>query len=182
MALIFVVAVNKFYAKANASVSNLLHALNRLAAQRSRLITFDRADFASLLDSGMSVLGASIISNYQSPADISAAIQNHLGRTVLAEVDLNKGKRAACIFVASEKILDVCPNSVFAAGYTMLDRMLATGNVVHRGIYQGTDDSLQCITMVAGLEPPMKRIYALAEKAHTEASDIASYLGVDDSV
>ena len=175
------VGASQFYQQANQVVSNLLHTLNRLAAQRSNLLTFDRADFATLLDAGLAVLGASEIREYDTPAAISAAIAHHLERTVLAEVDLSKGKAAACIFVAGETILANTPLDTFAAGYQMLDRMLATdGSVVHRGVYQGVKERLQCITMVSGLPIPRNRLLHLAGKGGVAKSDMAAFLGVDD--
>ena len=179
---LYQVGINQFYNVCNDRVVRLLHLFNLLAAQKSHLITFDQADFASLLDSGIVVFGASVIDKYDSPADVAEAIRLHLEKNVLAQVDLSQGHVAACIFVAGEAILDRLPMDYFNGGFEMFDRLLAADNTLHRGVYQGTQDTLYCYTMVAQLPPPQARLLALAIKGGVTQEGLASYLGVDDGV
>lgn len=173
--------VTKFFQVCNEQTTKLFHLFNQLAAQRSRLITFDRSEYASLLDAGIVVFGASSIKQYESSADISTAIRNQLERTALAQVDLKSGTKAGCIFVGGEAILDTVSMDLFGGGFDMLNRLLKDGSVVHRGVYRGSVSDLRCYTMLAGLDPPAERLRQLGDAAKLPKSAIASYLGVDDS-
>jgi len=173
----------KLYHYANEQVAKLFHLFNRFAATRSEILTFDRADFASLLDSGICVFGASPIPTFDSPADISQAIREQLATTVLAQVDLRRGQKAGCLFVGPPEILDAVPVDFFDGGFSMLTRILSEGSVVHRGIYEGSRPDLRCFTMLAGLPAPSERLKKLAsEGGLTGDSGAAGFLGVDDGV
>lgn len=174
---LFRVGISSFYTLCNSHTAKLFHLFNRLAATRSNLITFDRADFATLLDSGVVVFGASEINKFGSPSDVSEAIRDQLEATALAKVNLNAGKKAGCIFVGSAEILDKTPMDYFDGGFTSLERLLADDRVVHRGIYQG-GDKLRCYTMVADLPPPLERLESLSRRAGT-AMNMAKFLGID---
>ena len=146
----------------NELVSSLFHLFNQLAATKSKHITFDRAEFAQLLDSGIVVMGSADfdVAAIASPADISTKIREELANNVLADIDLRTGKKAACVFVASHEILDSFGKEYFAAGFTALNRIVGSGHpegtdvVVHRGLYAESLEGLQCYTMVADLAPP----------------------------
>jgi hypothetical protein len=173
--------VTKFFQVCNEQTTKLFHLFNQLAAQRSRLITFDRSEYASLLDAGIVVFGASSIKNYDTPADISSTIRNQLERTALAQVNLKTASKAGCIFVGSESIFDRVSMDLFGGGFEMLNRLLKDDSVVHRGVYIGGVSDLRCYTMLAGLDPPAERLRELGDAAKLPKSTIASYLGVDDS-
>jgi cell division GTPase FtsZ len=172
--------VLQFYPLCNSQVAKLFHLFNRLAVQRTKLMTFDRADFATLLDAGIIAFGASQIDQYNSGADISEAIRGQLANTLLAPVDLSKGKRAGCIFVGGTKVLEEIPMEFFGGGFDMLNRMLAEGSMVHRGIYEGTSPDLRCYTMIADLPPPTQRLHQLAAKGSVPVEGLAKFLGVQD--
>jgi cell division GTPase FtsZ len=178
---LYQVGINQFYGVCNEKVTDLLHVFNRLAAQKSHLITFDQADFASLLDAGIVVFGASNIDKYDSPADVAEAIRLHLEQSVLAQVDLKQGRVAACVFVGGEDILNRLPMDYFDGGFEMFDRLLLPDSLLHRGIYQGSRDSLYCYTMISQLPPPLERLRALAAKGGVTRDGVAGYLGVDDA-
>lgn len=173
---------NEFFAVCNNQVAKLFHLFNRLATQRS-MITFDRADYATLLDSGIIAFGASPIKKYQNKADISEAMGKSLADTVLAEVDLKRGKCAGCIFLGGKAIMQSVPMDYFGNGFQMLNRMLADGGVVYRGVYEGNSDDLRCYTMISALPPPAVRLQELAKEGRLPAqpsSTMARHLGVDD--
>jgi len=176
--------------KSNELISQLFHLLNQLAATRSKHITFDRAEFAQLLDSGIVVFGSADlpIAEISEPADVSAKIKEQLAASVLADVDLRTGKKAACVFVASNEVLDTYGKEYFAAGFTMLNRIVGsacppgTEVVVHRGLYPESEDGLQCYTMIGGLEPPVSKLNALAKEAGVtsgQMSSVGKHLKVD---
>lgn len=178
---LFQKGVTAFYDTANSQVAKLFHLFNRLAATKSTITTFDRADYASLLDSGICVFGASPVATYESPADISQAVRDQLEKTVLAEIDLKRGKKAGCIFVGGRKILDQVPMDFFDGGFSMLTRLLADDSVVHRGIYTGTGSDLRCYTMLSQLPPPAERLRRLADEGRISTDPgVAEHLGVDD--
>ena len=175
---LFQKGVSEFYGTANNQIAKLFHLFNRLAAQKSTITTFDRADFATLLDSGICVFGASPVQAYNSPADISQAVRDQLASTILAEVDLKAGRKAGCIFVGGEEVLNQVPMDFFDGGFSMLTRLLAEGSVVHRGIYTGSTSDLRCYTMLSELPPPAERLQRLAKEGNVPEAGLAEYLGV----
>lgn len=171
------------FPRCNNDVARLFHLFNRLATQRSNLITFDRADYATLLDSGIIAFGASTIPEYEHKAQITSAIRDQLTKTVLAEVDLRKGRAAGCVFLGGPEVMSTIPMEYFGEGFEQLSRIMATDSVVFRGVYVGTGDDLRCYTMLSGLEAPISRLRELASKSGTTVPPMktAVHLGVDDS-
>jgi cell division GTPase FtsZ len=177
--------------KSNELVSEMLHLFNQLAATKSPHVTFDSSELADLLDSGIVVMGAADIpvADIKSPADVSSRIRGELAKSVLAQVDLGTGNKAACIFVGDDEVLNGFSKDYFTAGFTQLDRVVGTSAggapvVVHRGIYPSTQEGsgLQCYTMVSALAPPYKRLEELARRAQLGSpavSSMAKYLGVE---
>jgi len=183
-------AMSQLLPKSNELVSQLLHQFNKLAAAKSKHITFDRAEFAQLLDGGIVVMGAVdlAVDELKSPADVSAAIKDQLTNNVLAEIDLRTGKKAACVFVASNEVLDTFGKEYFAAGFTMLNRIVGSAHpegtdvVVHRGLYPESEEGLQCYTMISELDPPTAKLQALAKEAglpRGTTATVAKHLHVD---
>ncbi len=177
--------MTKLYNVANETVSTLFHLFNQLAAVHSPLITFDRSELAQLLDHGICVMGAANLQNIASPADISAAIRDQLTNNVLAEVDLKKGTKGACLFVGDENHLDNLGLDFFEAGFTQMNRTLKGGSsVVHRGVYLGASPGLQAYAMISDLQPPVATLAKLAKEANISKAQLsgglASFLGVND--
>jgi len=184
-------SMSQLLPKSNELVSQMLHLFNQLAAIHSPHITFDRNEFAQLLDGGICVMGCADINKLDSPADISAAIRDELAQSILAEVDLRRGRKAACLFVGHQDILDSLDLDYFDAGFTTLDRIVGSAyqdkdkdpTVIHRGLYPGVDAGLQCYTMISELDPPRGRLQELAKKgglAVTQGASVAKHLGVGD--
>lgn len=170
---------------ANSTVSQLFHLFNQLAAVHSPLITFDKSELAQLLDHGICVMGAASLQNITSPADISASIRDHLTNNVLAEVDLKKGTKGACLFVGDQNHLDNLSLDYFEAGFTQMNRTLKGGtSVVHRGVYIGSAPGLQAYAMISDLPPPVSTLARLAKEAQLTKSHLtgglAQFLGVND--
>lgn len=176
--------------KSNELVSKLFHLFNQLAAAKSKHITFDRAEFAQLLDGGIIAMGSAdlTVADIKSPADVSEAIKDQLANSVLADVDLRTGRKAACVFVASNDVLDSFGKEYFSAGFTMLNRIVGsscpegTEIVVHRGLYPESEEGLQCYTMISELDAPAQKLTALAKEAGLSAGlagSMAKHLRVD---
>lgn len=162
----------KLYGKANETVAQLLHLFNRLAKIHSEHTSFDESELTQLLDSGIVVLsGVDIpVETIKNPADVSTLIRDKLTHNVLAAVDLKKGKKAACLFVGTEAVLDRFQPPYFEAGFQQLGRIVGSAypdveTVLHTGVYTNTEEGLQCYTMVGDLEPPMERLAGLAKTA-----------------
>jgi len=177
--------MTQLYNVANQTVSQLFHLFNQLAAVHSPLITFDRSELAQLLDHGICVMGAASLQNITSPADISAAIRDQLTNNVLAEVDLKKGTKGACLFVGDQNHLDTLSLDYFDAGFTQMNRTLKGGtSVVHRGVYIGSSPGLQAYAMISDLQPPVATLAKLAKEANISKAQLngglADFLGVND--
>jgi len=178
---LFRVGITQVYDRCNEQTARLFHLFNQLAAQRSQLLTLDRAELGSLLDKGIVVYGASPITKFDSPADVARTVREQLARTALADVDLKTGREAGCLFVGGEETLNSMPMDFFAGGFDMLERLLRAGSLVHRGVYKGSKAGLRCFTLLAGLDPPADRLKELAGKGGMPKSQLAEFLGVDDA-
>ena len=179
---LFHVGVSKIFQHCNQQTAKLFHLFNQLAAQRSRFVTFDRAELADVLDSGIVVFGASTVKAFESKADVAKEIREQLEKTALARVDLGTATRAGCLFVGGEKIFDQVPLDFLDGGFEALERMLDPGCMVHRGIYMTQAATLRCFTMLGGLGPPVERLREMTQKAQYPTSTLADYLGVNDEV
>lgn len=184
--------MSKLHATANNTVSQLFHLFNTLCEAPDSIYTFDRSEFAQLLDNGIVVMGAAALQDINSPADISTAIRDQLTGNVLADVNIGTGRKGACLFVASQEELDRLPEEFFAAGFDQLERTLGTAGkakesgahtVIHRGLSIGQHPGIQVYMMISQLDPPAERLEALAKKANLSRdqmkSSSASFLGVD---
>jgi cell division GTPase FtsZ len=174
----------------NNTVAQLFHIFNQLAAVHSPFVTFDRSELAQLLDHGIMVMGASSLSPTQitNPADISAAIRDQLSNSVLAQVDLRKGKKGAVLFVGDLQTLDQLSMDFFDAGFTQMSRTLGSAldgadTVVHRGVYPGSAPGLQMYAMISELQAPVAKLAEMAKEAAMDKSvlesSVAKFLGVD---
>lgn len=174
--------ITEFYSACNNNVARLFHVFNRFAATKSDLLSFDPADYATVLEGGAIALGASPIPKYQTKSDITSCIREQLSKTVLAEVDLRQGRAAACLFVAPDAVLSQLSSDYLGAGFDVFNRMLADDSVVHRGIYRSDVSDLRCYTMVAGLPAPLVRLSELSAAAgvpHGFVGGHASQLGLE---
>lgn len=185
--------MSQLLGRSNELVSRLFHLFNQLAAAKSPYITFDRSEFAQLLDGGIVVMGSADfpVAEIKSPADISTRIRDDLAQSVLASVDLRTGNKAACVFVGHPSVLDAFGKDYFAAGFTQLNRTIGNGKddpehptVVHRGLYPGDDEGLQCYTLISELAPPHAKLTALAKVAGVRGFEVAKntmarHLGVE---
>jgi len=151
--------VARFWDVANKSISSLLHLFNSIATQDSEYTTFDKADLADLLSSGALTFGVCQIKKWDELTDISHAIRDNLKNNVLAGgFDLSKAKAAGCVFIASSDVLEKIPQSHLEHGFEMLSRMMRTGGVLHRGIYQGSKPGLVVYSVIGELGVPEERI------------------------
>lgn len=166
------------YPLSNRTVAHYLHLFNRLAAQDTDHTSFDRADLATLLDGGLAVFSAKRIPKWDQPSDISAAVRDQLEKTVLAPVDLAKGRRAGLLFVCGRPVYEGIKSSTLDYGFDMLNRTLADGAVVFRGIYPGDGNDLTSLIMISDLQWPKERLQALARTARLDPQEQTDWLGI----
>lgn len=157
-----------FWQTANKNTVGLFDIFNVLASQKSQYTTFDRADYRSVLDSGLIVFGATKLEKYSSDTDISDGLRTNLKRTLLADVDMESASHVAAILAAPDAILGILPQSHIDLAFETLERMLGGQNrklVVHQGVYEASKNGLFLYTMVGGLKLPKKRIDMLKARA-----------------
>lgn len=167
------VSAKKFWATANKNTVGLFDIFNVLAAQRSAYVTFDKADYQNMLDSGIIIFGATKLDSYNHDTDLSDGLRNNLKRTLLADVDITTASHVAGILAAPDRILEVLPQSHIDMAFSTLERLLGgeTKNLtVHQGVYEASasKNSLYLYTMVGGLTMPEKRIEQMRVRAGVE--------------
>lgn len=166
------VSAKHFWSKANRNTVGLFDIFNVLADQRSEYTTFDRADYKSMLDSGVIVFGATKLNKYKSDTDIADALRTNLQRSLLAEgLDLQESTHVAGIIAAPDELLEVLPQSHIDLAFETLERVLGGQNrnlLVHQGVYEAKNSGLFLYTMVGGLQIPEKRINTLKAKSGLE--------------
>lgn len=163
----------------NKSTAALLHLFNRLAGSDSDLTTFDRADFAKLLDSGLITFAADTIGKWASAADISTPIRERLRRNILATVDFSQSTVAALIYILSGAAYDEVKSADLDHGVAMFTRMLADKSTVFPGVYRGSpgEASVKVLAMIGALPWPKRRLCDLADRAGEHRDEVARLLG-----
>lgn len=155
------VSAKSFWDIANKNLVGLFDIFNILACQRSAYVTFDKADYESMLDAGQIVFGATKLSEYKKDTDISDALRKNLKSTLLADPDLTKSTHMAAILCASDSILGVLPQSHIDRAFETMERLLGGEGrdlVIHQGVYETSQSSLFLYTMVGGIHIPEERL------------------------
>jgi hypothetical protein len=144
------------------SMAGLFHLFNLTAARDSSYTAFDANDYKNVLDSGLMVFGAAPVADWENPVSISRAVRDNFNSGLLAGgIDLSSGDCAGAIVVGGQNQLDNIPQANLDQAFDQLCRMLAPGNVVHRGIYSGDKDSLTVFTTIGGLARPDEKLKEL---------------------
>lgn len=160
-------SVSQEHNTANRSVCQILHTFNRLSGTASEHTTFDRADFDSMLSSGLLTFGVAQLADWSNETRFTEAVRNQLAENTLLGVSLSSGKQAALLFVLHGKAYDEVKASYLDYTAQMLSRTLGDGSTVYQGVYRGTSakDGVQLLAMVGGLELPQKRLAELRQAA-----------------
>ena len=150
-------SVNKFWGTANTSICSLFHLFNKIAAQDSEYTAFDKADLDTVMSSGIISFGAVPVKpkgDIVEETDISYAVRDNLKKNILANIDVNTGKFAACVVIGDRQTLDNTPQESLEHGFEQLSRLLGEGSTVHRGIYHTSKKGLVVYTIIGGIEAP----------------------------
>lgn len=163
---------------ANSSITSLFHMFNILSNQPTPHTVFDKKDYDSVLRSGIVMYGAVPVKAAGAAVareDIGMAIRDNINRNVLVRgMDLRTGKCAACIAVGDAETLGVVKQQDMEYGFSVLNRVLAPGAVVHRGIYQGARRGLTVYTMIGGLGEPVDRVRNLSALGRVQAESFGT--------
>jgi cell division GTPase FtsZ len=150
-------SVNKFWNTANTSICSLFHLFNKIAAQDSEYTAFDKADLDTVMSSGIISFGAVPVrpkGETIEETEISHAVRDNLKKNILANIDVNTGKFAACVVIGDKETLENTPQESLEHGFEQLTRLLGEGSTVHRGIYHTSKKGLVVYTIIGGIEAP----------------------------
>ena len=155
-------AAGPFWTTANKSIASLFHLFNTTSVKVSPFTSFDKADYKTLLDSGVLLFGAAPVKDWMSETAVSKAVRDNLKRNMLCGgFDLETGSIAGAIVIGGAGVLNEVPQENLDHAFEQLSRILKKGNTVHRGIYRGKKDNLVVYTMVGGLAAPKDRLLEL---------------------
>lgn len=152
-------AVDRFWQTANLSTCSLFHLFNTIVEKKSHYSSFDAADYQTVLDAGLMVLGATNIKEWKDETDISYAVRDNLKQNILAGgVDLSTGDKAAACIIGSQEVLNDIPQDFLDYAFEQFIRLLQPSSTVHRGIYRGAKPGLNIFTTVGGIGKPNSKI------------------------
>ena len=157
-------AVDRFWQTANLSTCSLFHLFNTIVSQQSHYSSFDAADYSTVLDSGLMVLGATNIAQWKDETDISYAVRDNLKQNILAGgVDLSTGDKAAACIIGTQEVLNDIPQQYLDYALEQFMRLLQPNSTVHRGIYRGNKQGLNIFTTVGGIGKPNAKLNDLKQ-------------------
>lgn len=171
--------------RSNIATAQLLHAFNRIAGLKSSDMggaTFDRADFAKLLDSGIVAFAAHKITEWASPSDFSGPIRDRLKQNCLASIDISRGSQAGLLYGLGGKAYDEVTVEHLDHGTQAMTRLMGNAGkptTVFTGMYQlEGGDVISVMAMIGGLPWPTGRIEALGAAAGIRGDELADFLKV----
>lgn len=152
--------VTQFYPTINKTVVNLFHMFNIISTKESDLISFDKQDYKTIINShGHMVMGAVTLKDFSSSESISKALKNNIEQTLLSDdFDLDTASVVGIIVVGGRSIFDSVPGlmgSIEDAFGTIA--FLTNKAIVHRGLYTNESNTLKVFTLIGGLNSPERR-------------------------
>jgi hypothetical protein len=136
-------------------MAGLFHLFNLTSNKDSSYSSFDKNDYLTILNSGIVALGVSPVEKWDDPVALSRVVRDNLKNSLLSGVtDISTGNVAGIIVIGGKEVLDNLPQSHIDQALDQLNRLLRSGNVVHRGIYSGDKPSLTIFTAIGGLANP----------------------------
>jgi len=143
---------SKFWSTVNDTITQLFQIFNYLAAQESSYTSFDREDYKTVLTTpGLAALGVTKV-EIKDGTELSAALQNNLKKTLLADmVDYSTAKEAACVVVAGDKLMETMSMDDINYGFDTISNLIGNSNV-HRGLYDSAGEALRAYTLITGMK------------------------------
>lgn len=152
--------VSAFYPTINKTIAQLFHTFNVISTKQSDLISFDKADYRSIItSSGHLVMGGVTVKDYTSSEAISKALRYNIENTLLAEeFDLETAKVVGIIAIGGQTIFDTVPGLMSSIEDAFGTISILTGDSsVHRGLYVNNSNTLKVFTLIGGLKDPVRR-------------------------
>jgi len=155
--------IGNVWDKSNQSIVTLWHLFNVLAGSSTKHVTFDPAEYRSILASGIVIYGATAIKD-TSKDGMALSFRDGIKKNVLCGgMDIGTATSAACLIVGEPAGLEAIPWDVVEHSYEMLGRVCG-GATVHRGIY-AAKRPLSAYTILGGLKLPKPRLDEIARLA-----------------
>jgi len=179
--------VTQFYPTINATIAKLFTTFNVISTKKSDLISFDKADYRSIIfnsnesqsDNASShmIFGAASISRGDLEEAfrvdghngigkcMSSAIRNNLEATLLAsDFDLQTAKTVGAIIIGGQSLFDAIPGLMDGLEDAFSTISYLTGNAtVHRGLYMDGSNGIKVMTIIGGLKRPLVRYRKLVK-------------------
>ena len=141
------------------SMAGVFHLFNMTASKDSSYSSFDSSDYKSVLDSGIVIFGATPVSDWKDPINISRAVRSIAqSGSMSGGIDISTANTAGAILIGGKEVLDNVPQSNLDQAFDQLTRILSSGSVVHRGIYSGDKENLTVFTIIGGISTPQEKI------------------------
>jgi len=163
------VSVSNFWQTANMSTAGVFHLFNMTASKDSSYSSFDSSDYKSVLDSGITIFGATPVADWKDPVNISRAVRSIAqGGSMSGGIDISTANAAGAILIGGKEVLDDIPQSNLDQAFDQLTRLLRSGSVVHRGVYSGDKNNLTVFTIIGGISTPEEKLAELKKLGDVE--------------
>lgn len=144
--------VTQFWDLANKNLCGLFDIFNILAAGQTPYVSFDKADYESVLNAGNLVFGMAKLQAFTSTSELCDAIRSNVKRNLLGEeFKLETATHAAGILVADEVTLRDLPQVALDEAMTTLNRVLGNKVTLHQGVYPGSREGIYLYCLVGGM-------------------------------
>ena len=156
------VSVSNFWQTANMSTAGVFHLFNMTASKDSSYSSFDSSDYKNVLDSGITIFGATPVPKWDDPVSISRAVRSIAqSGSMSGGIDISTANAAGAILIGGREVLDDIPQSNLDQAFDQLTRLLRSGSVVHRGVYSGDKNNLTVFTIIGGISTPEEKLAEL---------------------
>jgi cell division GTPase FtsZ len=163
------VSVANFWQTANMSMAGVFHLFNMTASKDSSYSSFDSSDYKGVLDSGIVVFGATPVSDWKDPINISRAVRGIAqSGSMSGGIDIATANTAGAILIGGKEVLDNIPQSNLDQAFDQFTRILSSGSTVHRGIYSGDKETLTVFTIIGGISTPKEKLDELMKLGDLE--------------
>tara|TARA_Y100001938_G_scaffold142855_1_gene214768 strand:+ start:3531 stop:4682 length:1152 start_codon:yes stop_codon:yes gene_type:complete len=163
------VSVSNFWQTANMSTAGVFHLFNMTASKDSSYSSFDSSDYKSVLDSGITIFGATPVADWKDPVNISRAVRSIAqSGSMSGGIDISTANAAGAILIGGKEVLDDIPQSNLDQAFDQLTRLLRSGSVVHRGVYSGDKNNLTVFTIIGGISTPEEKLAELKKLGDVE--------------
>lgn len=160
----------EFWNKANDEVVKIFDMFNVLSAQNSAYTSLDPADYKKIMKAkGCMIFGAISVTDASGEDALSAILTENMEKGLLATgFNLLEATAAGMIVVANRDTLSKIPRKAEENAMSTLLKLLGSGTV-YKGVYESKKaEYVEVLTMISGLQLPVKRIRDLVEESKKE--------------